>query len=320
LQTLFPPTSQNALKIGPRPAIRVSRPYLDGSQRRIRALFSTYIFRQPNPAAGRWHPFMTSKLEESTMGSALGSAFFLAASDAQINLNWPAAIVALLAGAAISWWLRGRKIASFAQSSMRESEPVDFRTDPLTGLPNRTAFCEDVRRRLCELQRHGNRLSMAMVRLDNLDELLARYGAPTRDHVLRSASRFLNFSVREMDVVARFSDEAFVILLPGTALMQAAGAGARLRAAIENCQMNVTAVPLHLTASFGVSEAHPGEELGNFLARAEAAQRASTVAGGNAVHFHTGTSIAVFSRLPQGPKTAQGSEDDLDLSCETAAR
>jgi len=251
------------------------------------------------------------------MGSALDSVLFLATA---ASPNWPAVIVALLAGASVSWWLRGRKIASLAQSSARDSDQADFRTDPLTGLPNRTAFCEDVRRRLSELQRHGNRLSLAMVRLDNLDELVARYGAQTRDDVLRSASRFLNFSVREMDVVARFSDEAFAILLPRTALMQAAGAGARLRAAIENCQVNVTAVPLHLTASFGVSEAHPGEEIGNFLARAEAAQRASTVAGGNAVHFHTGTSIAVFSRPPQEPKTTQGSDGALEVPCETGAR
>src|SRR5262245_2616056 len=254
------------------------------------------------------------------MGSALNSAFFLASGDGTVNLNWPAIIIALLAGASISWWLRGRKIASVATSGPRESDQADFRTDPLTGLPNRTAFCEDVRRRLSELQRHGNRLSLAMVRLDSMDELVARYGAPTRDDVLRSAARFLNFSVREMDVVARFSDEVFAILLPRTALMQAAGAGARLRTAIENCQMNVTMVPLHLTASFGVSEAHPGEEIGNFLARAEAAQRASTVAGGNAVHFHTGTSIAVFSRPPQAPNPTQGAQDDLNVPCETAAR
>jgi len=254
------------------------------------------------------------------MGSALDSAFFLAASDGAVNVNWPAVVVALLAGASFSWWLRGRQITCLADRGEAQPEQADFRTDPLTGLPNRTAFCEDVRRRLSELQRHGNRLSLAMVRLDNLDELVARYGAQTRDDVLRSAARFLNFSVREMDVVARFSDETFAVLLPGTALMQAAGAGARLRAAVENCQMNITAVPLHLTASFGVSEAHPGEEIGNFLARAEAAQGASTVAGGNAVHFHTGTSIAVFSRPAQAANTTQGSEEDLNVPCETAPR
>jgi diguanylate cyclase (GGDEF)-like protein len=256
------------------------------------------------------------------MGSPLESTFFLAASEFPASLNVPAVIIALLAGASFSWWLRGRKTAGCEVSSNPQPDTADFRTDVLTGLPNRTAFCEDIRRRLSELQRHGHRLSMAMVRLDNLDELKARHGTKTYDYVLKSASRFLNFSVREMDIVARFSDDAFGILLPGTALMQAAGAGARLRAAIENCQMNVTAVPLHLTASFGVSEAHPGEEIANFIGRAEAAQRASTIAGGNAVHFHTGTSIAVFVRPAQVvPKSStQPAEGDLDSACETAAR
>jgi len=255
------------------------------------------------------------------MGSPLESTLFLAAAEFPAALNVPAVILSLLAGGAFSWWLRGRKIATSAPASISPCESVDSRTDPLTGLPNRTAFFEDIRRRLSELQRHGNRLSLAMVRLDNLDELKARYGSKTYDHVLRSASRFLNFSVREMDVVARFSDDVFGILLPGTALMQAAGAGARLRSAIENCQMNVTAIPLHLTASFGVSEAHPGEEIANLLARAEAAQRASTIAGGNAVHFHTGTSIAVFVRPSQVvPKSTQTPESDLNSACEPSTR
>jgi diguanylate cyclase (GGDEF)-like protein len=255
------------------------------------------------------------------MGSPLESTYFPFAGGFPAGLNVSAVILALLAGASVSWWLRGRKMAGTEQSIAPLADAADSRTDALTGLPNRTAFCEDIRRRLSELQRHGNRLSLAMVRLDNLDELKARHGTKTHDNVLRSASRFLNFSVREMDVVARFADDVFGILLPGTALMQAAGAGARLRAAIENCQMNVTALPLHLTASFGVSEAHPGEEIGNFIARAEAAQRASTVAGGNAVHFHTGTSIAVFVRPQQvEPKSTQPAEGGADLPCETAAR
>src|SRR6516164_6125301 len=133
------------------------------------------------------------------MGSALGSTFFLGASE--VNLNWPAVIIALLTGASISWWLRGRNVAASARPAESQSDVADFRTDPLTGLPNRTAFCEDVRRRLSELQRHGHRLSLAMVRLDRLDELQMTYGTETRDQVLRSAARFLNFSVREMDVV-----------------------------------------------------------------------------------------------------------------------
>ena len=242
------------------------------------------------------------------MGSPLESAFFLATGYAG-GWNWLAVIVALLAGASLSWWLRGRKIAqtlASGRSSTPWHDPADARTDSLTGLPNRMAFCEDVRRRLAELQRHGNRLSLAMVKLDNVDELTAQHDAQTRDTVLRSASRFINFSVREMDVVARYDEDVFAILLPGTALMQAASAGARLRSSIEYCELNVTAIPIHLTASIGVAEAQPGEDIGCFLARAEAAQRASTAAGGNVVHFHTGTSVEVFVR-PQAKNTGDDS-------------
>jgi diguanylate cyclase len=168
---------------------------------------------------------------------------------------------------------------------------VDVRTDNQTGLPNRTAFCEDIRRRLSEAQRHGNRLSLMLLHVDRYDELVQRHGVHAGESVLRTCTQFLTAAMREMDVVARYQTEVFGIILPGTALPHAIGAGERMRVAIEHCPLRLMDKDIRFTVSAGVAEAQPGEDLVSFITRTEAAKTAATRGGGNKVRFHTGLAV-----------------------------
>jgi len=165
------------------------------------------------------------------------------------------------------------------------------RTDSQTGLPNRTAFCEDIRRRLAETHRNGSRLSVMFIKVDNLSELTAQHGSLLGDLVLRTCTQFLSAAMRDMDLVARYEADVFGIVLPGTALVHATGAGERLRSAIEQCPLRVMDTDIRFSVSVGVAEAQPGEDMVTFIKRAEVAKDKSQADGGNRVHFHTGISI-----------------------------
>jgi diguanylate cyclase len=183
-----------------------------------------------------------------------------------------------------------------------QNSPANLRTDTQTGLPNRTAFCEDIRRRLAETQRHGSRLSLMFIKVDNLSELTAQHGSLLGELVLRTCTQFLSAAMRDMDLVARYDTDVFGIVLPGTALVHATGAGERLRSAIEHCPLRVMDTDIRFSVSVGVAEAQATEDLVSFITRAEAAKNTSQTEGGNRVHFHTGMSI---ESLPAQAPSAQ---------------
>ncbi len=177
--------------------------------------------------------------------------------------------------------------------------PADIRTDAQTGLPSRTAFCEDIHRRLSEAQRHGNRLSLLLLNVDKFDELTARHGAHAGDIVLRTCTQFLSAAMRDMDVVARYQTEVFGIILPGTSLAHAMGAGERMRAAIERCPLRFMDKDIRFTISGGVAEAQPGENFVSFITRTEAAKTAAMRGDGNKVRVHTGLTIEAVTEVAQ---------------------
>jgi diguanylate cyclase len=164
------------------------------------------------------------------------------------------------------------------------------RTDSQTGLPNRIAFCEEIHRRLSEAQRHGNRLSLMLVRVDNLAEITESMNPVDTDTVVRSCAQFFTAAMRDMDLVVRYDADVFGITLPSASLMNAVGVGHRLRTAVGQCPLRLKDQEIRFTLSAGVSEAQPGEELSALLHRTEEAKNMATIESDN-VCFHNGVSV-----------------------------
>ena len=155
-----------------------------------------------------------------------------------------------------------------------ERKDDQLRTDALTGLPNRTAFCEEVRRRVAEAQRYDSKLSLMLVKLDTLARFANRTNDPTAELAVRTVSQFLSAGMREMDLVARYQSDVFAVLLPGTPLNQAAGVAERLSAAVARCPLRSKDLELHLSVTTGLAELMGGDDSTAILQRAESALEA----------------------------------------------
>ena len=103
------------------------------------------------------------------------------------------------------------------------------RTDPLTGVPNRRVWEEELPRELERARRMGTGLCLAMIDLDNFKDYNDRHGHQAGDLVLKEAASAWRTEVRSTDLLARYGGEEFVLLLPACALDDAARIVERLR-------------------------------------------------------------------------------------------
>jgi len=105
-------------------------------------------------------------------------------------------------------------------------------TDPLTGLANRRAFGEAVRREIARSERSGTPLAVVMLDIDDFKAINDDFGHATGDDVLRAVARCAQHGTRQGDIIARLGGDEFALLLPDADIVKAQAIGERIRAEI----------------------------------------------------------------------------------------
>jgi len=101
---------------------------------------------------------------------------------------------------------------AYAHAVLRESAA----TDHLTGLANRRALHDALKREVARGIRYGQPVSVVLVEVDNFKRINDGHGHLRGDAVLRCVGRLLRGICREMDFAARFGGDEFVLMLPNT--------------------------------------------------------------------------------------------------------
>ena len=86
--------------------------------------------------------------------------------------------------------------------------------DSVTELPNRPLFSELVERALRQAQRHQALLAVGVMDLDGFKPLADQHGHEAGNQVLKEIASRIKSVLNEGDVVARFGDDVFAVLLP----------------------------------------------------------------------------------------------------------
>jgi diguanylate cyclase (GGDEF)-like protein len=191
------------------------------------------------------------------------------------SAGWQAAGALLASGLLIVWVDRRR--------SAWQREHEQARLDPLTQLPNRQAFEEQLKAELSRASRFRRPVSVLVLDCDGFKAINDHLGHAAGDAALRKVAQTLRSSVRQYDIVARYGGDEFVLVLPETDVSDAETVAERLQATFAHA---VSKQYPGLTASLGVAvfrESPP--EAAECFERADAAMYRAKRAGKNRTEF-----------------------------------
>ena len=223
--------------------------------------------------------FLTSRTGSDEIVAALRAG-------AQDYLKKPFELAELIArvGAAV----RTKKLQDALRQRSAELEAMT-RTDALTGAFNRRHLDEELERFVRLANRHGDSVAVVLFDLDAFQGVKDTHGREAGDAVLKEFSRRVQAVIRAEDILGRWSDslegpgtgigEAFLLVLPQTAIDDACAVGEHVRSAIAAIPFPVGDLQIEITVSGGCSAGT--ESPSELVRRAEAALGRAKEAGCN---------------------------------------
>ena len=124
-------------------------------------------------------------------------------------------------------------------------------TDGLTGLPNKRAVTDALKRTFAQATMTKSPLGLLLLDLDHFKQVNDQYGHGAGDQVLASVGAALRGVLRVRDFAGRNGGEEFAVLLPDTGIVAALEIAERVRGAIAEVTLPGTDVPV--TVSVGVA-------------------------------------------------------------------
>jgi len=138
---------------------------------------------------------------------------------------------------------------------------VDF----LTELPNRQRLDEQMREYMNRAERYGQKFSIVVLDIDHFKSINDEHGHQAGDRVLRAIGQLLAENKRASDFLARYGGEEFVLLLPETALDNAATIAQKFCDRVRARNFQFQTQPIRLTLSAGIGEVAPGRDTAESL-------------------------------------------------------
>jgi diguanylate cyclase (GGDEF)-like protein len=184
--------------------------------------------------------------EEKVSGLEAGAEDYLPKPYNEIELN-----------ARIYACLRTKALQDELREKNRQLEEVLLKveqlaiTDPLTELFNRRRFETAIENEFKRTMRYGSPNSCLMIDIDFFKKINDDYGHHTGDVVLKETAQVIKSCIRDIDIIARWGGEEFIILLPETKKEEALGVASRIREVMSG--HSFSQIERQMTVSIGLA-------------------------------------------------------------------
>ena len=124
--------------------------------------------------------------------------------------------------------------------------------DALTGVFNRRAIRDVLRKELARCRREGNTLGVILADVDHFKKVNDHFGHAAGDAVLVTAVQRISATLRSYDSIGRYGGEEFLIIAPGCDLALAQKLAERIRSSIGDEPVDLGNDSASVTMSLGV--------------------------------------------------------------------
>ncbi|MBT8350871.1 MAG: diguanylate cyclase [Deltaproteobacteria bacterium] len=157
-------------------------------------------------------------------------------------------------------------------------------TDGLTKLHNSRSFYSQLEVEVDRFNRYKRSLALLLMDIDHFKKYNDSYGHLEGDKALVRIAQIIKSCLRKLDSAYRYGGEEFTVILPETSSEEAYHVAQRINSALtaENF-MPEKKNEAKITISIGVTEYYPGDQLSEFIQRADKAMYLSKKKGRNQV-------------------------------------
>jgi len=167
-------------------------------------------------------------------------------------------------------------------ANLRSLALAEFRAnnDSLTGLPNKRATDDTMKRMVAQATRSITPLTAVMLDLDHFKQINDHFGHSKGDEVLAAVGAALKSCLRDSDFAGRFGGEEFLVLLPDTGVDGALQVAEKMRLAVAS--IKVPGVERAITVSLGIADLlEQGGNASSMVREADRALYSAKTAGRN---------------------------------------
>ena len=162
-------------------------------------------------------------------------------------------------------------------------------TDQLTKIANRRGFEESFSASLEKYQASGQAFSLLLIDIDRFKVFNDTHGHALGDKILTYVAGTLASGITELDTVARFGGEEFVVLINGADAAKGFEVAEKLRISVSQKKLKSNQAKQRLgniTVSIGVATMSGSDDMGSLLENADKAMYKAKESGRNQVCCH----------------------------------
>jgi diguanylate cyclase (GGDEF)-like protein len=143
--------------------------------------------------------------------------------------------------------------------------------DALTKLPNSTIFVDRMAHALAHARRHGHKISIAFLDLDDFKTVNDTLGHHIGDQLLAAVAQRLRYCLRDADTAARLGGDEFALLLEATDEREATIVAERIQLSLK-VPFEIEGHEVTVLASIGICWSGPGtKDAGELMRNADTA-------------------------------------------------